>query len=177
MRLAYGRLNMSRRELNQLAIQETIQKWQRTPQDTGSSEVQVAVLTQKILRLSSHMSRHHKENSAKRRLQMLVLQRNRKLKYMRRAHRERYTAVLTGLGIRPNKNFDPTIKPARAASAARRRKKKHGAGGRAKSAPYGSDKSAKGRTMLQQHAHRQRRLQRQREAAARMDKSRDGSVS
>ena len=69
---------------------------------------------------------------------MLVLQRNRMLKYMRRAQRERYTAVLTGLGIRPNKNFDPTIKPARSASAAKHRKKKRATSGRATARVYGS---------------------------------------
>lgn len=164
MQQAYGHLNMSRGELNQLSLQEVISKWQRTPSDTGSGEVQVAVFSERILRLSSHMSRHHKDNMTKRRLQMLVLQRNRMLKYMRREQRERYNAVVTGQRIRPNKNFDPTITPSRASWAAkRRRKQRRAAAVKAKS--YGSEKSAKGRASLRSHAYRQTALHRARSAA------------
>ena len=124
----------------------------------------MAVFTEKILRLSSHMSRHHKDSSTKRRLQMLVLQRNRMLKYLRREQRGPYNAVISGLGIRPNRNFDPTVKPARAQSSAKKRRHRHAS---KKARPYGSEKSAKGRTKLRQHAHRQRAAQRAKDRLAR----------
>ena len=111
MRQAYGRQNMSGAELKQLSMQETMRKWEQAPNDTGSGRVQVALFTNRILRMSSHMTRHHKDTYTKRRLQMLVLQRNRMLKYLRREQRDAYNDVITGLAIRPNKNFDPTIPP------------------------------------------------------------------
>jgi len=163
MRQAFGRTNMSSGELNQLAKQEAIRRWQRRPSDTGSGEVQVAIFTDRIMRLSRHMAAHHKDKSTKRRLQMLVLQRNRMLKYLRREQRERYTAVIAGLSIRPNRNFDPTIKPNRSSwSAARKKKVKR----KVVKKPYGLEKTAKGRTQLKRDATRQRRLQRERDAAA-----------
>ena len=163
---AFGRQNMSRGELNQLRVQEAVRAWQRTPSDTGSGEVQVAVFTERIMRLGKHMSEHHKDNMSKRRLQMLVSKRNRMLKYMRREQRGAYLKVIEGLRIRPNKNFDPTIKPQKQKWAGS--KKKHGRGkGRPREARvYGHAKTAKGRTRLVQHGHRQRKLQRERAAAA-----------
>ena len=159
MQQAFGVQNMSQKELNQVNLQQLIQQWQRRPGDTGSGEVQVAVFTERILRLSQHMARHHKDNSSKRRLQLLVLQRNRMLKYLRRGNRTAYTAVVEGLSIRPNKNFDPTIKPKRTKLASKRKRR---SGGTAKKArAYGDEKSPKGRTRLQRHAARQRRLQRE----------------
>ena len=111
-------------------------------------------------------SEHHKDNMSKRRLQMLVSKRNRMLKYMRREQRGAYLKVIEGLRIRPNKNFDPTIKPQKQKWAGS--KKKHGRGkGRPREARvYGHAKTAKGRTRLVQHGHRQRKLQRERAAAA-----------
>ena len=129
---------------------------------------------------------------------MLVLQRNRMLKYLRREQREAYTSVITGLAIRPNKNFDPTIKPRRTTWVAKRGTSRRSS--KLKSRPYGEltrpsaarreralrlgcdahhanprlslageEKNAKGRTRLRKHAVRQRRLQRARDAAARTE--------
>ena len=72
---------------------------------------------------------------SKRRLQLLVLQRNRMLKYLRREQREAYTSVITGLAIRPNKNFDPTIKPRRTTWVAKRGTSRRSS--KLKSRPYG----------------------------------------
>ena len=66
---------------------------------------------------------------------MLVLQRNRMLKYLRREQREAYTSVITGLAIRPNKNFDPTIKPRRTTWVAKRGTSRRSS--KLKSRPYG----------------------------------------
>ena len=59
-----ARIRRSQSELNQLSIQDVIRQWQRKPTDTGSGEVQVAVFTERILRMASHMGRHHKDKGA-----------------------------------------------------------------------------------------------------------------
>lgn len=153
---------MSGAELKQLSMQETMRKWEQAPNDTGSGRVQVALFTNRILRMSSHMTRHHKDTYTKRRLQMLVLQRNRMLKYLRREQRDAYNDVITGLAIRPNKNFDPTITPKKATRAVT--KKKHRRPHKAR--PYGDEKRPKGKVQLRKHATRQRRLQRKRDDVA-----------
>ena len=162
----------SRAELKQLAVQEAIAQWQRFPSDTGSGEVQVAVMTTRINNLIAHMAGHHKDMMSKRRLQMLVLQRNRMLKYLRRSKRDRYTAVLTGLGIRPSRNFDPTIqvKKSKWAGAKLSRQQKRNRPGSRKTPlapiPYGQAKNAKARTKMARHAARQTRLHKERAAEA-----------
>ena len=106
----------------------------------------------------------------KRRLQMLVLKRNRMLKYLRREQRPRYEAVIAGLAIRPNKNFDPTIKPKRATRAYKRSR------GKAKNTakPYGMEKHPKSLTKLRKQGFAQRRLQKARDAARKAEE-RSGS--
>lgn len=173
MRQAYGRQNMSQRELNKLDIQDVIAQRQRTPMDTGSGEVQVAIFTQRIMRLASHMMRHHKDTMTKRRLQLLVLQRNRMLKYLRREQRQAYTSAIEDNNIRPNKNFDPTITPKKAVlgTGKKRRKGKHGS---REKVPYGTEKTSKGRSVMRKHAARQRRLCKEREDAARAERKAAG---
>lgn len=109
---AHGSAVLTRRsqgELNQLEVQAAIARWQRTARDTGSGEVQVAVFTQRIKQLSEHLARHPKDSHTKRRLTILVSQRQRMLRYMRLKQRDRYLAVIAGLGIRATKQFDPTM--------------------------------------------------------------------
>ena len=167
---AYGRENMSASEIAQLNMQAVIRKWQRNPLDTGSGEVQVAVFTEKMRRLSEHMERHKKDMNTKRRLLMIVHQRNRMLRYMRRRQRDRYHQAVEGLSIRVTKNFDPTIMTH--AHATKSWANRGGAGNykpkkrKKRAAAYGEEKSSKGRTRLRQHAVRQQRLQRERAAAA-----------
>ena len=100
LRQAFSRQNMSQPELNQLAIHEAIEKWRRFPGDTGSSEVQIAIFTEKIRIKSNHMGANHKDMHTKRKLQMLVHTRNRMLAYLRRTNRAKYAEVLDALAIR-----------------------------------------------------------------------------
>jgi small subunit ribosomal protein S15 len=77
-----------------------IQEHARTPGDTGSAEVQVAVLTERINQLSEHMRAHKHDYHSERGLLMLVGQRRRHLAYLSRRDIQRYRAVLNKLGLR-----------------------------------------------------------------------------
>lgn len=68
--------------------------------DTGSSDYQVALLTVRIQHLTSHLSLHKKDNSSRRGLLKLVAQRRKLLDYTRAISEERYTKLITGLGLR-----------------------------------------------------------------------------
>lgn len=68
--------------------------------DSGSPEVQVALLTERINELSGHLQGHLKDNSSRRGLVLMVAKRNRLLKYLSRSDRDRYTALITKLGLR-----------------------------------------------------------------------------
>jgi len=176
---AFSTANMSQSELNQLDVQRAISRWQRMPLDTGSGEVQVAILTVRIQQLAAHLQRHHKDKHSKRRLSMLVSQRNRVLKYLRRKQRERYMEVISGLNIRATKAFDPTLMghpQGNKTSWAAKGLNKHTPKKRKKRAtPYGEAKSPKGRTRLVKHAVRQRRLLKRRLKAAAARQAADAS--
>lgn len=73
--------------MNQLDIQAAISAWQRFPGDTGSPEVQIAIWTQKIKIMATHMQQHKKDTYTRRRLILAVHARNRMLKYLRRHNR------------------------------------------------------------------------------------------
>jgi small subunit ribosomal protein S15 len=68
--------------------------------DTGSPEVQVALLTQRINDLTEHFKTHVKDNHSRRGLLKLVSQRRRLLDYLRSKNAERYREVISRLGIR-----------------------------------------------------------------------------
>ena len=68
--------------------------------DTGSPEVQVALLTQRINELTEHFKTHVKDNHSRRGLLKLVSQRRRLLDYLRRKDVERYRQLISRLGIR-----------------------------------------------------------------------------
>jgi len=68
--------------------------------DTGSPEVQVAILTERIRHLTEHMKVHKKDFHSQRGLLMLVGRRRRLLDYLRRNDVERYRALIAKLGIR-----------------------------------------------------------------------------
>ena len=80
--------------------QTIIGKFQRTPNDTGSSEVQIALLSERIRYLNDHFKVHHKDHHSRRGLLKLVGQRRRLLNYLKRTDVERYRAVIKELGIR-----------------------------------------------------------------------------
>lgn len=73
--------------MNQLDLQAAITAWQRFPGDTGSPEVQIAIWTQKIKIMATHMQEHKKDTYTNRRLILAVHARNRMLKYLRRHDR------------------------------------------------------------------------------------------
>jgi small subunit ribosomal protein S15 len=68
--------------------------------DTGSPEVQVALLTERINHLSKHLETHRKDFTSRRGLLMMVGQRARQLKYLQRKDPKRYQSVIQRLGIR-----------------------------------------------------------------------------
>ena len=68
--------------------------------DTGSPEVQVAILTERITNLTSHFKDHKKDNHSRRGLLKLVSQRRRLLDYVKAKDEERYRSLITRLGIR-----------------------------------------------------------------------------
>lgn len=68
--------------------------------DTGSPEVQVAVLTSRITTLTEHFKTHKKDNHSRRGLLMMVAQRRKLLDYLKRRDEPRYQALIARLGIR-----------------------------------------------------------------------------
>jgi small subunit ribosomal protein S15 len=68
--------------------------------DTGSPEVQIALLTKRINELTEHLKGHKKDFSSRRGLLKMVGNRNSLLKYLMREDRERYQATITKLGLR-----------------------------------------------------------------------------
>lgn len=77
-----------------------IARFQRTPADSGSPEVQVALLTERINQLSGHLKVHRKDNHSRRGLLMMVGQRRRLLNYLTREDHERYQRLIVELGLR-----------------------------------------------------------------------------
>jgi small subunit ribosomal protein S15 len=79
---------------------DIIREHQRTPQDTGSSEVQIAVLTQEIAELTEHLKVHKHDHHSQRGLMLKVGRRKRLLTYLKRTDPQRYRQLLERLGIR-----------------------------------------------------------------------------
>jgi len=72
----------------------------RASGDTGSPEVQVAILTERINNLTEHFKSHAKDNHSRRGLLMLVNKRRSLLDYLKGKDRDRYTALIAKLGLR-----------------------------------------------------------------------------
>jgi small subunit ribosomal protein S15 len=79
---------------------QIIQEFALKEGDTGSPEVQVAILTKRITTLTEHFKTHKKDNHSRRGLLMMVAQRRKLLDYTRSKDEERYKALITRLGIR-----------------------------------------------------------------------------
>ncbi len=86
--------------LTQQEKQEIIEKYARHPEDTGSPEVQIALLTRRIAHLTEHLKQHKKDFHSRRGLYLLVGQRRRLLRYLKREDPKRYAKLLQELGIR-----------------------------------------------------------------------------
>ena len=79
---------------------DLISKYGRSDEDTGSTEVQVALLTARINELTDHLRSHSKDHHSRRGLLMLVGKRRRLLSYLERSDIERYRALVADLGLR-----------------------------------------------------------------------------
>jgi small subunit ribosomal protein S15 len=77
-----------------------ISEYARTQGDTGSPEVQVAILTERINNLTDHFKAHQKDLHSRRGLLMMVSRRRRLLDYLRRSDTSRYAELIQRLGLR-----------------------------------------------------------------------------
>jgi len=82
------------------AKQQLIADFRRGDDDTGSPEVQVAVLSKRIDELTEHLKTHRKDHHSRRGLLMMVGRRRRLLDYLKRNDIERYRALIERLGLR-----------------------------------------------------------------------------
>ena len=80
--------------------QELIGKFKRSEGDTGSAEVQIAILTKRINELTGHFRTHRKDYAGRRGLLMLVGRRRRLLDYLKRTEPQRYIDIIRELEIR-----------------------------------------------------------------------------
>ena len=80
--------------------QELIKEYATKSGDTGSPEVQVAILSERISNLTEHFKSHVKDNHSRRGLLKLVSQRRRLLDYLKMTDSERYQALISRLGLR-----------------------------------------------------------------------------
>ena len=79
---------------------EIVQRFGRSESDTGSAEVQIALLTQRINDLTDHLRSHKKDHHSRRGLLMMVGRRRRLLNYLQREDLERYRSLVRELGLR-----------------------------------------------------------------------------
>jgi len=86
--------------LTQQRKQEIISNFQVHETDTGSADVQIAMLTERINRLSQHLQANQKDHSSRRGLLKLIGHRKRLLAYLQQENREKYQALIARLGIR-----------------------------------------------------------------------------
>ena len=80
--------------------QKLVSDFKTHEKDTGSPEVQIALLTQRINDLREHFDKHKKDHSSRRGLLKLVSRRNQLLKYLTREDRTRYQQIIGRLGLR-----------------------------------------------------------------------------
>ena len=79
---------------------EIIKTYGRTPEDTGSPEVQIAILTERIRELTEHLKVNKKDHHSRRGLLQMVGQRRGLLAYLKKIDIERYRALIDSLGLR-----------------------------------------------------------------------------
>jgi len=80
--------------------QEIIQKFGRTPNDTGSPEVQIALLTERITQLTEHLKNNKKDHHSRRGLLKMVGQRRGLLEYLKKTNREIFRDIIERLDLR-----------------------------------------------------------------------------
>ncbi|GBD46786.1 30S ribosomal protein S15 [Thermoleophilum album] len=79
---------------------EIVERFGRNPHDTGSPEVQIALLTERINHLTEHLRTHRKDHHSRRGLLMLVGKRRRLLRYLESRDVDRYRKIIGELGLR-----------------------------------------------------------------------------
>jgi small subunit ribosomal protein S15 len=79
---------------------DLVDRYGRSDNDTGSADVQIALLTQRINELTEHLRTHRKDHHSRRGLLMLVGKRRRLLRYLERSDLERYRSLVGELGLR-----------------------------------------------------------------------------
>ncbi len=87
-------------DLVSLEAQEVISKFQRNSQDTGSPEVQIALLTKRLVTLSKHFGSNPKDHHSRRGMMNIISQRKRMLQYLRNEDVTRYRNTIAALGLR-----------------------------------------------------------------------------
>jgi small subunit ribosomal protein S15 len=98
-------LNEKRQECNRLVLareqkQSVVDTYRTHPTDTGSPEVQIALLSERIGQLTEHFKTHQKDHGSRRGLLMMVSRRRSLLDYLKKYDSERYKTVISKLGIR-----------------------------------------------------------------------------
>lgn len=86
--------------ISQQQKDETIARFRRDEKDTGSTEVQVAVLTRRIQNLTEHFKAHKKDNHSRRGLLLMVSRRRKLLAYLKRISLTRYQELIHSLELR-----------------------------------------------------------------------------
>ena len=86
--------------LNKEDVSSIINKFGKNEKDTGASEVQIALLTERINQLTEHCKQFKKDKSSQRGLLILVGKRRRMLKYIQRSNLEKYRSIIKELGLR-----------------------------------------------------------------------------
>lgn len=86
--------------LNAVEKAAIVKEYQQAEGDTGSPEVQVALLTSNILQLQGHFDEHHKDHHSRRGLIRMVNQRRKLLDYLKRKDFDRYATLIKRLGLR-----------------------------------------------------------------------------
>ncbi|MBM3946046.1 MAG: 30S ribosomal protein S15 [SAR202 cluster bacterium] len=87
-------------DLDRERKQQTVSEFRTTPQDTGSADVQVALLTRRIEQLSGHLKTNPLDHHSRRGLLQMVGRRRRLLVYLAREQPARYTTLISRLGLR-----------------------------------------------------------------------------
>ncbi len=91
--------------------QNIIKKYQTHKGDTGSSEVQIAILTSEIEELAEHLKAHHKDHSSRRGLLRKVGERRRLLRYLQRENAAGYEDIVKKLKLKAAKQFEEAPEP------------------------------------------------------------------
>ena len=86
--------------INAETKQNVVKKFHLHEKDTGSADVQIAILTERIKNLSGHFQIHKKDNHSKRGFMALINKRKRLLNYLRRTDIARYQGIIQRLGLR-----------------------------------------------------------------------------